>query len=915
MDESAVEGWRQADAVFEALLALPPERRGGRLAELAPDSCLRRRVQRMLDQHAGGDGVLDHPEALPLPTALPTGLVGRRLGRWVLEQEIGRGGMSVVYRARAVEGPVGQDAAVKVLTLGALADLGRERFLHEQDALLRLRHPYIAPLYDAGVAEDGTPWLAMARVEGERIDAWCDRRGLDVASRVVLVLQVCEAVASAHRSLVVHRDIKPSNVLVGNDGHVGLLDFGIARFSDAGSERTATALRALTPEYASPEQFAGAPASTAMDVYGIGALSYRLLAGQPPHAARVRDAGGVVPPPSRVVRDDAALEANARNERRRAVRGDLDAIVMKALAPEPGARYASVEALADDLKRWLDGLPVLAQAPGWRYRLRKFVARNKLAVAGSLVLMLVLAGGVGATLWQAREAREAAVAAERMAEQRRLAQQKAEQALKRSNAIRDFLFELFRNNIPGGPLDQVPTTLELLRNAVDSVDERFPGDPETQAEFLATIAAVHDERRIPGGEELLRRTLALREQRRHEAPVEHAVVQSSLARSLPPERADEKEMLHEQAIAALERYAPGSLQLARAYEARGHVLNVRRDVRARLRDKERAWAIVSRHGDAERSERFRVAANLAVGYHGVGEYRQAVERYDDALGLARELNGDVHAQNAGLLGNRGGAYSSLGMFDQAQADLRASLEQYREVLEQPNDHVLASLWELEAAAYRRGDFAAALEWRSQWDRAAEKVAQGGAQTRLRARSDVWRARSLAGLGRSHEAASAVERGVAVLGADPGAAVRERANLLLAHSLRLRLACIAPDRPGTGSDHDLARVLELAPAEETGVKAYAAAEGYALAAACTLRKGDTGQALALFDRAAQVDAQLPPGHAAVVAERMLWHGRGLRQAGRSAEARAMWAQGMQRMRSGGFGHHPVHAQLVAEAARD
>ena len=409
--------WQQADRILDDLFDLPPDTRHARLAALALAPDLQQRVERLLAALQDADGVLDHPEKLVLPVPADA-LRGRRLGRWELDGEIGRGGMSVVYQAHSVEGPAGQDAAVKVLTLGALAGSGREQFLREQDLLLRLRHPYIAPMHDAGIAGDGTPWLAMARVEGERIDAWCDARGLAVAARVRLVLQVCEALAHAHRNLVIHRDIKPSNVLVDDDGRVRLLDFGIARLADAAeAERTATALRALTPEYAAPEQFSGAPATTAMDVYGIGALLYRLLAGVPPRAPGLRSAVAPVLPPSRAARANADIAGDARRGLRRLLRGDLDAIVMKALAPEPEARYPGVDAFADDLRRWLDGKPVRAQPPSLRYRARKFAARNRLSIAASAALLLALLGGLATTLWQAGIAREEAARARQAAEQ------------------------------------------------------------------------------------------------------------------------------------------------------------------------------------------------------------------------------------------------------------------------------------------------------------------------------------------------------------------------------------------------------------------------------------------------------------------------------------------------------------------
>ena len=405
MDEHERELWRQADRILDTLLDLDDPQREARLLAMTSDEAVRKRVRRLLHAHAAPPGLLDAP--LPgFAADKPSELGGQRLGRWRLIEEIGRGGMAVVYRAVAEDGAEGQLAAVKVLTLGSLAQAGRERFLQEQQALLRLRHPYIAALHDAGVAADGTPWLAMALVEGEPIDRWCRARHLDAAARVERVLEVCEALDYSHRNLVVHRDIKPSNVLVGDDGHVRVLDFGIARLlGENDSAHTRTQLRALTPEYAAPEQFAGAPPSTAMDVYGIGALLYRLLAGAPPqHGAQ-----GTITAPSRRLRAQAGAQAPAElRQRIKRLRGDLDTIVMKALAGRPEDRYTGVAALADDLRRWLAHRPIRARAPSLRYRLRKFAARNRWQVAAAATVLLALVAGIGGVLWQAERARDAA---------------------------------------------------------------------------------------------------------------------------------------------------------------------------------------------------------------------------------------------------------------------------------------------------------------------------------------------------------------------------------------------------------------------------------------------------------------------------------------------------------------------------
>ena len=334
-----------------------------------------------------------------------------------------------------------QEAAVKVLTLGALGAAGRDRFRREAVILARLNHPNITTLLDSGVADDGTCWLAMPLVEGERIDRWCEAHEPDATAMVRLALQVCDAVAFAHRNLVVHRDLKPSNVLVDAGAHVHLLDFGIGRFTDTTDERTQTLWRALTPGYAAPEQLAGAEPSTAVDIYGLGALLHRLLTGRTPPAAT---GGTETTRPSLLVR--SAGDAYHRNYV--PLKNDLDRVLLKALDEDPEQRYATAEALAGDLRRWLAGEPVLAQEPKLGYRLRKFVARNKAGVAAGALLAATLAAGIGATLWQAGAARRA-----------------ADQALtqeRRATAARDFMVQLFEANDPDAAIGGPPTARELL---------------------------------------------------------------------------------------------------------------------------------------------------------------------------------------------------------------------------------------------------------------------------------------------------------------------------------------------------------------------------------------------------------------------------------------------------------------------
>ncbi len=453
MEPDKLAQWRQADALFDQWLDLPGTGREAWLAALDAPEPVRRRLEQLIAAHLRPSAALDPASG---------GLAGRRLGGWTLEEELGRGGMAVVHRAWRERGAARQQAALKVLTLGALGAAGRERFQRETEILARLNHPNAAALVDSGVADDGTCWLAMPLVEGERIDRYCDSHGLDARTIVRLYLQVCDAVAYAHRNLVIHRDLKPSNVLVDAAGHVRLLDFGIGQFADATGERTQTMWRAMTPGYAAPEQLRGDQASTAIDIYGLGALLHRLLTGRTPQSATD---GSDTTRPSLLVRQ----ASDAYHRHYVPLRSDLDRVLLKALAEEPGQRYSTAEALADDLRRWLDGLPVLAQTPGWGYRARKFAARNRVGVAASLLLAASLAAGIGATVWQAGQTRREA--------------ENAQVQAQRAILVRDFLQRVFASTRPaaGG----VPTALDLLdEGAQRARSTLLATDPLAAADIL-----------------------------------------------------------------------------------------------------------------------------------------------------------------------------------------------------------------------------------------------------------------------------------------------------------------------------------------------------------------------------------------------------------------------------------------------
>ena len=405
--------------------------------------------------------------------------------------------MGSVWLAHRSDGRYAGAVAVKLLNLSLVGHAGGERFKREGSLLARLAHPHIARLLDAGVTAGGQPFLVLEFVEGKRIDRFCDDENLDVATRLRLFLDVLAAVMHSHANLIVHRDIKPDNVLVTKDGSVKLLDFGIAKLleenapSAEATELTREGGRALTPEYAAPEQLLGEPVTTATDVYALGVLLYVLLGGQHPAGSISRSPAELVKTivdtpaprlseavastrtlPPQALADNAARRSVTPEKLQRLLRGDLDNIVAKALKKSPAERYTTVNAFAEDLRRYLAHEPVSARADVFWYRAAKFTRRNRVSVgAGALAIAAICAGLAGA-LWQANEARHQ--------------RDRALALLNRSNAVIDF-FDFMLTD--AGPPDRPQTINSMLARSESLLKNEHAGNPEQQAAILLAQAS------------------------------------------------------------------------------------------------------------------------------------------------------------------------------------------------------------------------------------------------------------------------------------------------------------------------------------------------------------------------------------------------------------------------------------------
>ena len=463
------ERFEEIRLAFDALIEHPPAERHEALEKIGEqDLDLRNEVEKLLAASGREYPLLDRQAASHVLGGLLAGeenFEGREVGRYRVIRRIAEGGMGTVFEAHRADDVFAKTVAIKICAATLVGETTRDRFRRERQILARLEHPRIARILDGGTTDAGAPYFVMEYVDGLPLDRYVEERRLGLDERLRLFCDVCEAVAYAHRNLVVHRDLKPSNILVDADGCVKLLDFGIAKLLAEGTEgsqpqATRTLFRVMTPEYAAPEQVRGDPVTTATDVYALGVLLYELVTGRRPYRVErsapseweravleqepIRPSARVSTRPEAAGsegREKAALTGLQPRQLRRRLRGDLDRIILKALQKEPERRYSSAEALASDIRRHLEGLPVSAHGDALTYRARKFVRRHRVGVAAAGLVFIALIGALVATSWQAR---------------------RAEREARKAEAVKDFLKSLFSASDPALAQGKQRTATQLL---------------------------------------------------------------------------------------------------------------------------------------------------------------------------------------------------------------------------------------------------------------------------------------------------------------------------------------------------------------------------------------------------------------------------------------------------------------------
>ncbi|NBB72611.1 MAG: tetratricopeptide repeat protein [Bacteroidetes bacterium] len=665
MNEWSEEAWHRIDELLDQALDRPPAERSAFLdAACAGEPDARAHVEALIAAEEEAPDFLDRDAAALLTTPLDAsasgaGHAGRRVGPYRLIEEIGRGGMSRVYCAERVDGAFEQEVAVKLLPLGLDTPAARQRFRLEQQVLADLQHPHIARLLDGGVTDDDVPYLVMERVDGQPITAYCDAHRLPVRERLKLLAAVGKALQYAHRNLVVHRDLKPDNIFVTEDGTVKLLDFGIAKLMDAGAvsftaPATQAGVRPMTPAYAAPEQVRGAAISAATDVYQLGVLAYELLTGHRPFAsaagsrfemeravleepptvpstAVTRAAGRTGGPASMESTPEQVSAARDTSAERlqRALRGDLDAVVLHALAKDPDARYASAEAFIADMERYLEERPVKARQTTRAYRFRKFIQRHRPGVAAAAAFVVLSIVFVTTLAWQQQQT----------AQQRDRAQAKAQEA----ERVTQFMMGLFEASDPEEALGDTMTAQALLQRGVEQAAD-LGREPNVQARMYDVVGRIYQRRgQYDRAADLLQKGLS-QHKALHAAP--HADVAQSLRHLAELREAQSN-------YAAAESLAQASL---------------------------RTWRAVPGNHPEEVADATNYLANMLLHQ----DDSTAASFYRQALRMYRDLHGPQHTRVALILGNLGLALQEQGLYDQAESVLREALSVHNALNEGPH---------------------------------------------------------------------------------------------------------------------------------------------------------------------------------------------------------------------------------------
>ena len=883
-------------AAFDALLDVPENERAAWIEAHVADAGERTLLRRLLAADAS-DGFLDTPataqaarlaaEELDRP-----GLIGKKIGAFRIVAELGQGGMSAVFLAARSGADFEQRVAIKLLRRGLYSELEQRLFQRERRVLATLDHANIARLIDGGVTDAGIPFLVMEYVDGVTITRYAQLHALDVQQRLRLFLTTCHAVAAAHRNLIVHRDIKPSNILVSNDGVVKLLDFGIAKLieDEHSADPTGTA-GVFTPGYAAPEQICGGVITTATDVYGLGVLLHELLLGTRPAGSPTRRPSSLIATrvSSEIGRDNpAASYPVPAATLRHVLRGDLDNVLMKALATEPTLRYATASALADDIERYLARRPVLAHPPSGAYRAKKFVQRHRGGVAVTVLFLLGIIASLGLALWQARVARNEA---------------------QRANATRDFMVDLFQTASADLPRDERPTPQQLVQEAAKRARSDADLAAPVRAQILYTLGKV---------------ALANSDYAEAETLLDDAIARDR-ALGMATDSPEWIELLVQKGnlLQRTDRNAEAGKLMTDiepvlfAQDSEGAISGLMLLGAARAYDERRDEAVAIARQAARKAERVFGADSIdaisTLTYFGqlcsqVHRYRDGVALLEPALARWRKLQITPDEQFARSLLHLANAKEHLGERGAVEPLYRESIALMRKIFDKPHDRLATAL----------GAYAHFLTTQDRFDEAQTALDEALAIDRKVLGADQVRTAQLldtqAMLNHARHDDAAAERsvhealGVFAAHAQEAGFAAELTTARL-HYAEILEALAQPEQAAQ-------QLAQAAPglASLFGAASAEAAYAHSIEARIAQRGGDAAAAESLADRALATSTTLDPRVPWVEIVLLRAHGEALLALGRSADARADAQRALDLLRTSNPDARVQHTTLLALRAR-
>lgn len=688
-------GWERVQQHFDRLIELDPCQRAARLDTLALSTEDRALLEALLEAHDQADPIFDSGSAPTLlaladDDATEQDWSGRQLGPWKVEEQIGRGGMSVVHLGRRVDGQFEKTVAIKVLDAEQLAADQRHRLTEEIRILARLEHPGLARLIDSGHSDDGDPYLVMEYVQGVPLTDYIAERNISAGQRIELIIQVARALQYAHQRQVIHCDIKPSNILVTPEGQARLVDFGIAALDE---DRSGTQSRFYcSPAYAAPERLNGTPPTTSQDIFALGAVLYRSLSGRNirPHDAITGAQITDQPTPPSVATTQALEGKDAQAIDARELRGDLDAICMKAIAIDPDDRYVTVSELVADLQAWRDHRPVAARSGGRAYVLSRWLRRHSAIAVLGLLLIGSLIGGTVIALDQARQAGE-----------------QADRAL----ASRDFLIGILEAADPVLEYGRDPPASELLRRGAERIRDQFNDQPELLIELLYIIGKTQLERGLieDARTSLDQAVNALGPRSRHSDAANVLATRGLVAYEAG---------LWEESINWLEQAAEAAERNRIEKSDRHGILIQLADMQAVTRDTDSALTVIDRvlSEQPDLDQRIPALRVRGVAFQNAGDLGNAERVLLEALGLQQSID-PAHINAAKIENDLGNVYWLLRDFERSLDMHRASLQHKVEVYGELHPQTLTSLGNVAALSDAIGlHDQAQIAWRESLER-------------------------------------------------------------------------------------------------------------------------------------------------------------------------------------------------------